>query len=163
MVHKIAHTLILMSSCCSHNHWGCTAYQVCHNPQDPGWEATSGHPKGVPSCHLCSDLEMAWSAQKWAEKCQVLPVRLWPEGRQRVCEPVPLWEGGQSGDRLVRVVHTGKIVKFIIINELIITILEWFTGWLRPDQNRGWLHAEHLQHGYWQRFRPNNSSPPTMA
>jgi len=56
--------------------------------------------KGFPHViYVCEDFALARSPQEWTPPCQVLPICLWPEVWQCVCEPIPLWEN--SGTRCV--------------------------------------------------------------
>ena len=50
--------------------------------------------KRFSACYLCSHLALARPSQKWIEECQVLSVRIWPEGRQRLRQSLPLRAGG---------------------------------------------------------------------
>ena len=53
--------------------------------------------------------QVARSAQERVEECQVLHLCLRPEGWQRLCEPLPLWEGRQSGDWPLGAEHTAEL------------------------------------------------------
>ncbi|CAM4626124.1 unnamed protein product, partial [Lepidochelys kempii] len=58
--------------------------------RNPGWAAAGGRPEGLPPCDLRPALALARPAQERAEARQVLPVRLRPQVRQRLREPLPL-------------------------------------------------------------------------
>ena len=112
----------------SHHHGGSPAHQVCHHPQDAGWEAAGqwiawlqlddslirwslagGHKEGIPTCNLRPDLAVARPPQERVEECKVLSVCIWSEGGQCLRQPLPLREGGQPRHRPVRSVHTGTV------------------------------------------------------
>ena len=74
-----------------------------HHFLNPGPDA-----QVFPARHLRPYLAVARPPQERAEVCEALPVRVRPEGRQRVRQPLPLREGGQPRHRPDRSLYTGQ-------------------------------------------------------
>ncbi|XP_054662327.1 nascent polypeptide-associated complex subunit alpha, muscle-specific form-like isoform X3 [Grus americana] len=73
-----------------HHHQRRPPQQVRHHPAHLGRAAPGGRQEGVPPRHLRPALALARPAQKRAETRQILPIRLRPQIRQRLRQPLPL-------------------------------------------------------------------------